>query len=98
MSILSPTGDPASDKKLWWRCVFIAAAVQPILILLSLIFRTTGFMIILMILYFPCIVFAFQNPASLPILFILLPVFIALYSFVLGSIIYFVCWLKEKDY
>ena len=98
MSILSPTGDPASDKKLWWRCVFIAAAVQPILLLLSLIFRTTGFMIILMILYFPCIVFAFQNPASLPILFILLPVFIALYSFVLGSIIYFVCWLKEKDY
>ena len=98
MSILSPTGDPASDKKLWWRCVFIAAGIQPILILLSLIFRTTGFMIILMILYFPCIVFAFQNPASLPILFILLPVFIALYSFVLGSIIYFVCWLKEKDY
>ena len=98
MSILSPTGDPACDKKLWWRCVFIAAAIQPVLILLSLIFRTTGFMIILMILYFPCIVFAFQNPASLPILFILLPVFIALYSFVLGLIIYFVCWLKEKDF
>lgn len=98
MSILSPTGDPASDKKLWWRCVFIAAAVQPVLILLSLMLRSTGFMIILMILYFPCIVFAFQNPASLPILFILLPVFIALYSFILGSIIYFVCWLKEKDY
>ena len=98
MPIVSPAGDPSDDKHLWWRCVLIAAAVQPILILLSLIFRTTGFMIILMILYFPCIVFAFQNPASLPILFILLPVFIALYSFVLGSIIYFVCWLKEKDY
>ena len=98
MAIISPAGDPSDDKRLWWRCVFIAAAVQPILILLSLIFRTTGFMIILMILYFPCIVFAFQNPASLPILFILLPVFIALYSFVLGSIIYFVCWLKEKDF
>ena len=53
---------------------------------------------VLLILYFPCIVFAFQNPASLPILFILLPVCIALYSFVLGSIIYFVCWLKEKDF
>ena len=98
MAIISPAGDPSSDKHLWWRCVFIAAAIQPILILLSLIFRTTGFMIILMILYFPCIVFAFQNPASLPILFILLPVFIALYSFILGSIIYFVCWLKEKDF
>ena len=98
MPIVSPVGDPSDDKHLWWRCVFIAAGIQPILILLSLIFRTTGFMIILMILYFPCIVFAFQNPASLPILFILLPVFIALYSFVLGSIIYFVCWLKEKDF
>ena len=98
MPIVSPAGDPSDDKHLWWRCVFIAAAVQPILILLSLIFRTTGFMTILMILYFPCIVFAFQNPASLPILFVLLPVFIALYSFVLGSIIYFVCWLKEKDF
>ena len=98
MPIISPAGDPSDNKQLWWRCVFIAAAIQPILILLSLIFRTTGFMIILMILYFPCIVFALQNPVSLPILFILLPVFIALYSFVLGSIIYFVCWLKEKDY
>ena len=98
MAIISPNGDPSDNKHLWWRCVFIAAAVQPILILLSLIFRTTDFMIILTILYFPCIVFAFQNPASLPILFILLPVCIALYSFILGSIIYFVCWLKEKDY
>jgi len=68
MPIVSPAGDPSDDKHLWWRCVFIAAGIQPILILLSLIFRTTGFMIILMILYFPCIVFAFQNPASLPIL------------------------------
>ena len=98
MPIVSPAGDPSDDKHLWWRCVFIAAAVQPILILLYFMFRSTSLGIILLILYFPCIVFAFQNPASLPILFILLPVFIALYSFVLGSIIYFVCWLKEKDY
>ena len=98
MPIVSPAGDPSDNKHLWWRCVFIAAAVQPILILLYFMFRSTSLGIILLILYFPCIVFAFQNPASLPILFILLPVFIALYSFVLGSIIYFVCWLKEKDY
>ena len=43
MAIISPTGDPALDKKLWWRCVFIAAAIQPILILLDLIFRLTFF-------------------------------------------------------
>ncbi len=98
MPIVSPAGDPSDDKHLWWRCVFIAAGIQPILILLYFMFRSTSLGIILMILYFPCIVFAFQNPAFLPILFILLPVFIALYSFVLGSIIYFVCWLKEKDY
>ena len=98
MPIISPAGDPSDNKQLWWRCVFIAAAIQPVLILLSLIFRTTGFMIILVILYFPCFVFTFQNPASLPILFIMLPVCVALYSFVLGSIIYFVCWLKEKDF
>ena len=98
MPIVSPAGDPSDDKHLWWRCVFIAAGIQPILILLYFMFRSTSLGIILMILYFPCIVFAFQNPASLPILFILLPVFIALYSFVLGSIIYFVCWLKEKDF
>ena len=98
MSIVSPAGDPSDNKHLWWRCVFVAAAVQPILILLYFMFRSTSLGIILLILYFPCIVFAFQNPASLPILFILLPVFIALYSFILGSIIYFVCWLKEKDY
>ena len=41
MSILSPTGDPASDKKLWWRCVFIAAAVQAVLFLLSCAFKST---------------------------------------------------------
>ena len=98
MPIVSPAGDPSDNKHLWWRCVFIAAGIQPILILLYFMFRSTSLGIILLILYFPCIVFAFQNPASLPILFILLPVFIALYSFVLGSIIYFVCWLKEKDY
>ena len=98
MPIVSPAGDPSDNKHLWWRCVFIAAAVQPILILLYFMFRSTSLGIILLILYFPCIVFAFQNPASLPILFILLPVCIALYSFILGSIIYFVCWLKEKDY
>ena len=98
MPIVSPAGDPSDDKHLWWRCVFIAAAVQPILILLSLMFRTTGFMIILMILYFPCIVLALQNPASLPVLFILLPVCVALYSFVLGSVIYFVCRLARNDY
>ena len=98
MPIVSPAGDPSDNKHLWWRCVFIAAGIQPILILLYFMFRSTSLGIILLILYFPCIVFAFQNPASLPILFILLPVFIALYSFILGSIIYFVCWLKEKDY
>ena len=98
MPIVSPAGDPSDNKHLWWRCVFIAAGIQPILILLYFMFRSTSLGIILIILYFPCIVFAFQNPASLPILFILLPVFIALYSFVLGSIIYFVCWLKEKDF
>ena len=110
MSILSPTGDPACDKKLWWRCVFIAAAVQPVLLLLSLIFQTTAF---LKILYFPCVVFMMivlrmvvTNPtgsvegvgASLSVLGILLPVCFVLYSFVLGTIFYFVYWLSEIDY
>ena len=99
MSILSPTGDPDSKKHLWWRCVFIAAAVQPFLILLYLMFRSTFLGAILLIFYFPCIAFAVVGfPSSLPILLVLLPVFIVLYSFVLGSIIYFVCWLKEKDF
>ena len=99
MAILSPAGDPDSKKHLWWRCVFIAAAVQPVLILLYFMFRSTVLGIILLILYFPSIVFVWQtNPASLPFLFFLLPVFIALYSFVLGAIFYFVCWLKEKDF
>ena len=49
MSFPSPTGDPDCDKKLWWRCVFIAAAVQPVLLLLSLIFQSTFFLKILMI-------------------------------------------------
>ena len=96
MSFPSPTGDPACDKKLWWRCVFIAAAVQPILILLYFMFRSTSLGIILLILYFPCIVFAIQF--MIPVLFVLLPVCVALHSFILGSIIYFVCWLKEKDF
>ena len=97
MPIVSPAGDPSDDKHLWWRCVFIAAGIQPVLILLSLILRTTGFMIILMILYFPCIVLALQNPASLPVLFVMLPVCAALYSFILGSVIYFVCRLARND-
>ena len=98
MAIISPAGDPDSKKHLWWRCVFIAAAVQPVLILLYLMFRSTFFGAILLILYFPSIVFVWQtNLASLPILFIMLPVCIALYSFILGSVIYFVCRLIEKD-
>ena len=51
MSFPSPTGDPDCDRKLWWRCVFIAAAVQPVLLLLSLIFQSTFFLKILMIPY-----------------------------------------------
>ena len=102
MAIISPAGDPENNKHLWWNCVFIAAAVQPVLILLYLIFRSTVFGNILLIVYFPCIVLMWQtlwnNPASLPILFCLLPVCFVLYSFVLGAIMYFVCWLKEKDF
>ena len=99
MSIVSPAGDPENNKHLWWRCVFIAAAVQPVLILLYLMFRSTFFGAILLILYFPCIAFAVVGfPASIPILLILLPVGIVLNSVVLGTIIYFVCWLKEKDF
>ena len=99
MPIVSPAGDPSDDKHLWWRCVFIAAAIQPVLILLSLVLRTTGFMIVLVILYFPCLLFTIQSGgASLPLLFILLPVCIALYSFILGSVIYFVCRLARNDY
>ena len=114
MAIISPAGDPSDDKHLWWRCVFIAAAIQPVLILLSLIFRTTGFMIILMILYFPCIVFmlfmfrivignnlpgsAEEAGASFSFLVFLVPVCFVLYSFVLGTIFYLVYWLSELDY
>ena len=102
MSILSPAGDPGSDKKLWWNCVFIAAAVQPVLILLYLIFHTTFFQIIMMILYLPCVILGglaiWTNPASLSFLYLLLPVCIVLNSFILGAIFYFVCWLKEKDF
>ena len=96
MPIVSPAGDPSDDKHLWWRCVFIAAGIQPILILLYFMFRSTSLGIILLILYFPCIVFAIQ--LMIPVSFVLLPVCVALHSFILGSIIYFVCWLKEKDY
>ena len=110
MAFPSLTGDPDTDKKLWWRCVIIAAAVQPVLLLLSLIFQTTAF---LKILYFPCVFFMMiilrmvvTNPtgsaegvgASLSVLGILLPVCFVLYSFVLGTIFYFVYWLSELDY
>ena len=103
MSILSPTGDPASDKKLWWRCVFIAAAVQPVLILLYLIFGSTFIGKILLILFYPFIAFVvlafWTNQASLiPIFWILLPVGFVVNSFIFGAIFYFVCWLKEKDF
>ena len=103
MSILSPTGDPDSKKHLWWRCVFIAAAVQPVLILLYLLFGSTFIGKILLILFFPFIAFAvlafWTNQVSLsPIFGILLPVGIVLNSLILGAIFYFVCWLKEKDF
>ena len=99
MAIVSPSGDPSDNKQQWWHCVFIAAAIQPVLILLYLMFRSTFLGNILLILYFPCIAFAVLGfPASIPILFILLPVGFALYSLVLGTIIYFVCGLKEKDF
>ena len=103
MPIVSPAGDPENNKHLWWRCVFIAAAVQPVLILLYLLFGSTFIGKILLILFFPCIAFVvlafWTNQASLiPISWILLPVGIVLNSLILGTIIYFVCWLKEKDF
>ena len=103
MAILSPTGDPSDDKKLWWRCVFIAATVQPVLILLYLMFGSTFIGKILLILFFPFIAFVvlafWTNPASpIPIFWILLPVGLVLDSLVLGTIFYFVYWLKEKDF
>ena len=103
MPIVSPVGDPSDDKHLWWRCVFIAAGIQPILILLYLMFGSTFIGKILLILFFPFIasvVLAFwTNPASpIPIFWFLLPVCIVLNSFILGAIFYFVCWLKEKDF
>ena len=61
MAIVFPTGDPASDKKLWWRCVFIAAAMQPVLVLLDLIFRLAFFRTILTIPYYPLIRPFFNN-------------------------------------
>ena len=94
MSIISPAGDPSDNKHLWWRCVFVAAAVQPVLILLYFMFRSTSFGIILGGIFY----LALANPTSLPILLILLPACIVLNSLVLGTIIYFVCWLKEKDF
>ena len=103
MAILSPTGDPDSKKHLWWRCVFIAATVQPVLILLYLMFGSTFIGKILLILFFlfiASVVLAFwTNSASpIPIFWFLLPVCIVLNSFILGAIFYFVCWLKEKDF
>ena len=100
MAILSPTGDPSDDKKLWWRCVFIAVAVQAVLIL----FRLTSFRNILLCLFiwFATLIterFEVGDPFSLiPIFWILLPVCIVLNSLVLGTVFYFVCWLKEKDF
>ena len=110
MAILSPTGDPDTDKKLWWRCVFIAAAVQPVMLLLSLIFQTT---VLLKILYIPLIMFflfvfriVIGNPpgnaeaagASFSFLVFLVPVCFLLYSFILGTIFYLVYAISENDY
>ena len=53
MSIPSPTDDPACDKKLWWRCVFIAAAVQLVMILLFFLFESRFFGKVLLVLYSP---------------------------------------------
>ena len=53
MPIVSPAGDPSDDKHLWWRCVFIAAGIQPILILLYLMFGSTFIGKILLILWWP---------------------------------------------
>ena len=97
-----PTGDPENNKHLWWRCVLVAATVQPFLILLYVIFGSSFFRNIIIILYFPCVALGAQafwsNPASLQFLFILLPVCIVLNSFILGAVFYFVCWLAEKDF
>ena len=60
MSILSPAGDPASDKKLWWRCVFIAAAVQLVMILLFFLFESRFFGEVLLVLYYPFIALVFD--------------------------------------
>ena len=107
MSFPSPTGDPENNKHLWWRCVFIAAGIQPVLILLYFIFRSTAFGIILLVLYYPFIALVFdtvwqsveQPDVLIPFFFwALLPVCFALYSFILGTIFYLVYWLKEKDF
>ena len=107
MSILSPAGDPASDKKLWWRCVLIAAAVQLVMILLFFLFESRFFGEVLLVLYYPFIALVFdavwqsieQADIFIPFFFwALLPVCVALYSLIFGSIFYFVCWLKEKDF
>ena len=97
MSILSPTGNPASDKKLWWRCVFIAAAVQAVLFLLSCAFKSTILGLILLLLFSltnPICAFlailvlaASENPS--PILWIILLLSGVLFSFVLGTVFYF---------
>ena len=111
MAILSPTGDPACDKKLWWRCVFLAAAVQPVMLLLSLIFQTTFFLKILMI---PYLLFTglFLNNLWHSVehgdaqsvfmgagaLLALLPVYFVLNSFFFGTVFYLGYWLSEKDF
>ena len=107
MSFPSPTGDPACDKKLWWRCVFIAAGIQTVLLLLFFLFESSLLGKVLLVLYYPFIALVFdavwqsieQADIFIPFFFwALLPVCFAIYSFVLGSIFYFVCWLKEKDF
>ena len=111
MSFPSPTGDPDCDRKLWWRCVFIAAAVQPVLLLLSLIFQSTFFLKILMI---PYLLFTglFVNGLWHSVehgdtqsvfmgagaLLALLPFYFVLTSFFFGTAFYLLYWLSEKDY
>ena len=99
MPIISPSGGgPDTDKHLWWRCVFIAAAVQPVLILLGLMFGSSFVGNILQLLLLQCLALVIQNPAPFPIFVILAPVCIVLNSLILGTVFYLVCWLKEKDY
>ena len=111
MSFPSPTGDPDCDKKLWWRCVFIAAAVQPVMILLSLIFQSAFFAKILIIPYL-LLTGLFINGLwhsvehgdvqsvfmGVGALLALLPFYFVLNSFFFGTAFYLLYWLSEKDY